>query len=47
MFEDISTFSIKQKCFAWRGGLPLQEKESCLNGNGSCHMCIWKTWRES
>uniref|UniRef100_A0A0D3D8F7 Protein DA1-like domain-containing protein n=1 Tax=Brassica oleracea var. oleracea TaxID=109376 RepID=A0A0D3D8F7_BRAOL len=47
MFEDISTISIKQKGFASRGGLPLQEKESCLNGNGSCHMCIWKTWRAS
>ena len=47
MFEDISTFSIKQKGFASSGGLPLQEKESFLNGNGSCHMCIWKTWRAS
>lgn len=32
---DKMVFSIKQKVFDWREGLPLQEKENCLNGKGS------------
>ena len=40
MFEDIWTFSIKQKRVTWRWSFPLKKMESCLK-------CIWKTWRAS
>lgn len=34
VLQDKIAFSIKQKDFVWREGLPLQEKENCLNGKG-------------
>lgn len=47
VLQDKMVFSIKQKVFDWREGLPLQEKENCLNGKGSLLKEFLETWKAS